>query len=89
MKNLLLVSLLLNGCSYVPHPKGYVCVEKPPIKVTYIDYHKDITAKTVHDMMNDTKAFKWQPSTVNEKNEVIVDYNAAGHHSTASTFVVE
>ena len=63
-------------------PKAYVSVEKPPVKVTYIDFHKDITPETVDMMIRHAMRFKYEEMIMNDKNEIIIDYNADAHGSS-------
>ena len=75
----------LAGCSYTPHPKGYVCVSKPPIKITYIDYHKDINACVVNAMIDRAVSVPFQNVKLNERNEVAVSYDVEGTHSSSTS----
>ncbi len=74
--------LLLSGCSYRHKPRGYVCIEKPPIKTTYVDFDKDITPETVRMMMNETHRFTYRDMKLNERNEITVNYSGSVQHGT-------
>ena len=67
---------LIIGCSARHRPKAYVCVEKSPLKVTYIDFHKDITPETVQGLVNSAKTFPYKKMNNNKENIVIIDYDA-------------
>jgi len=83
--------LLVSGCSYKHEPKAYVCIEKPPIKTTYIDFEKDITPETVRMMINETSNFKYQDTSLNDKNEIIIDYNGNVKHEAidSTSFLIQ
>ena len=70
------------GCSHKPQAKGYVCVEKSPIKITYIDYHKEITPNTVRDIVNQAHEFPYKNQKMNENNNVIISYDAKVTHTS-------
>ena len=70
------IAVIIVGCSTKPQPKAYVCIEKSPLKITYIDYHKEITPETVTSMVNQAKSFKYQREHMNHKNEILIDYNS-------------
>ena len=74
----LIVSLYtLTACTLMPHqPKAYVCVEKPPFKVTYIDYHEDISSETVSSMMDKALKVPYQNTLLNNSNSVSISYDA-------------
>ena len=76
---------LLTGCSYRHKPKAYLCIEKPPIKVTYIDFHRDITPQTVDMVMSKTYLFPYQKMKMNNENTVTVSYDAEATHTTSDS----
>ncbi len=78
--------LLLFGCAQ-PQPKGYVSIEKSPIKITYIDYHNDITPYTVQVLVNQVKNVPYKSHDLNEKNEVIIGYSANIDYTKSETTV--
>ena len=80
--SIIFLMILQSGCSYRMKPKAYVCVEKPPIKVTYLDYHKDITPETVGMVIDKTRSFKYQEEPLNERNEISVIYSGTAIHNT-------
>ena len=66
----------LTACAIMPHqPKAYVCVEKPPFKVTYIDYHEDISPGTVSSMMDKAALVPYQNTQLNNSNSVSISYD--------------
>ncbi len=67
----------LTACTLMPHqPKAYVCVEKPPFKVTYIDYDRDISPGTVSSMMDKAIRVPYQNTLLNNANSVNITYDA-------------
>ena len=68
-------SMSLNGCTR-HQPKAYVCVEKAPLKVTYIDYHKDISPATIDMLIQRAKHFKDSDYPLNNSNTVVIGYDA-------------
>ena len=82
---------LMIGCTRHSQPKAYVCVEKPPVKITYIDFHKDITPTTVDMMIRHARFFPYKEMQLNSSNQVIIDYtaNTSEHKSDANSFEVK
>ena len=74
---LIIALQILTACTLMPHqPKAYVCVEKPPFKVTYIDYHEDISSETVSSMMDKALKVPYQNTLLNNSNSVSISYDA-------------
>ena len=65
----------LTGCA--SQPKAYLSVEKSPMKVTYIDYNRDINPKTVAMIVQQVKNTHNSNQKLNEKNEIIISYDAS------------
>ena len=82
---LIFIGLLyvLAGCAYKPQAKGYICIEKTPFKLTYIDYEKEITPDVVHDLVGTAKWFPYKETKLNDKNEVIIGYDATVIHTSS------
>ena len=83
---LIFIALLyvFTACAYKPRAKGYVCIEKPPFKVTYIDYERDITPQTVHNLIGNARWFPYKNTKMNDKNEVVINYDESSCQSSSN-----
>jgi len=80
---LFIISLcILIGCGYKPHPKAYMCISKPPMKITYIDYHRDINACVVNAMISKVADIPYKNIKLNESNTVSINYDVEGTHKS-------
>ncbi len=73
---------IIAGCSFRHQPKAYISIEKQPVKVTYIDYHRDISPSTVDMLMTKVSAVPFRAAQLNKENAVIISYDAEAIHST-------
>jgi hypothetical protein len=73
---LLILAIFFSGCAK-HQPKAWVSVEKPPIRVIYLDYDKDISANTVHCLVEQVKDTKFHGTPFNPSTEIKVstDYD--------------
>ena len=67
----------LTGCLGLYQPKSYVEVTKPPFRVIYIDYHRDVSPDDVDRIMNNMKNVKYHPYRFNDSNDIDIRYNAS------------
>jgi len=77
--------VFLIGCSSkIPQPKAWVSVEKPPVRVIYIDYEKDITADTVHKLTDQVSRVRYEDYKFNDNAIVGISYDvkAIAEHKT-------
>lgn len=66
----------LTGCIRTYHPKAYVEITKPPIRVVYFDYHKDISSVDINAIMDNMNKTKYHSYKFNDTNKIDVNYNA-------------
>ncbi len=85
-------ALAILGCSSRPHyqPKAWVSVTKPPIRIIYMDYEKDITAETVHRLTQQVKDVKYEDYKFNENANISIGFDAEAHssHSDATSVAI-
>ena len=64
------------GCIGMYQPKSYIEVTRPPMRVIYLDYHRDIKAEDVKMIMNNMNKGKYYPYRFNDTNDINVNYDA-------------
>lgn len=72
------------GCTTHREPKAWVSVEKPPIRVIYVDYSSDIQPATVHKITQQVSRLKFEDYDFNENTTIGIDV-AANINSTVVT----
>ena len=85
MIRLILLLPLMTACSFKAQPKAYVCVEKPPLKVTYIDYDRDIATNTVDAIIRHATIVPYKACKLNDRNEVVISYDVKANHTSNSS----
>ena len=80
---------LVIGCSARHQPKAWLSVEKKPLRVIYIDYHKDITPATTQMVMREASRFKFHDTDMNPTPSVVIDYDADVHGSYTNSTSLE
>ena len=85
----LAVAPVLIGCSKAHQPKAWVSVEKPPMRVIYIDYEKDISAATVYNLSNSIRGLPYEDYKFNDSMNVNISYDATASTSTANSLSVD
>ncbi len=84
-------AVILTGCTSRPgyQPKSWVSVTKPPIRVIYMDYEKDIDANTVHRLTEQVKTVPYRDYMFNENANINIGFNAAAHSSHSDTTIID
>ena len=77
--------LLLQGCAQKHEVKSYVSVEKPPIKLTYIDYSRDVTPNDVDKYIHSISKVPYKNIKLNENNIVDIHYSVSTESEHIST----
>jgi hypothetical protein len=60
MKRIFVLIPLLVGCSDKPEVASWVSIEKPPIKIVYVDRDRTITPETVRQLVGQARLFPYE-----------------------------
>ena len=85
---LILLPLVI-GCSQRPQPKAWVSVEKPPMRVIFVDNEHDIHSDTVHRLVNQIKGIKFEDIDFNSETMIGIQYDADWNAHQSSSNSVE
>ena len=83
--------VLLMGCSRPTYkPKAWVSVEKPPMRVIYMDFEKDITPAMVHQLTYQVSQVPYRNYKFNDTASINVGFDATANssHSDSTTINV-
>ena len=84
---LILIVLLyaLTACSYRQEPKGWVSVEKAPMRVIVVDNEHDITPEVIHRLVDQVKSVPYHDYKFNDGVSIGVDYKSSIKHEVIDT----
>jgi hypothetical protein len=80
---------LIIGCSHKPQPKSWVEVVRPPMRVTYIDFAKDIDPKDVHNLSLMMSKMRFYDYKFNDASSLHIDYSAKEDLTTISDHAIK
>jgi hypothetical protein len=66
----------LHGCSHPIKPKAYLQVTKPPLRVTYFDFEKDISPDFVMNLTRQVSGVKYQNYKFNNTQTIDIRWDA-------------
>lgn len=72
---------IITGCTQRAQPKAWLSVEKKPMRVIYVDYHKDITPQTAQNMIDQVSKIPFHDTKIEPMTGIIVDYDDDVHRS--------
>jgi hypothetical protein len=73
--------LLVTGCAQKPEQEGgWISVEKPPIRVVYINKHQSVSPEMVHALVKQVGGFKYENYRFNDG--VSISFDAHAHQSS-------
>ena len=83
----ILAILALQGCASDHQLKSYVSVEKPPMKMTYIDYSQDISPDDVDRYIRAVSLVPYHNVKLNENSNIDIKYNvnASSNHARSTS----
>jgi hypothetical protein len=80
--------MFLFGCSHRPQPKSWVEVVRPPMRVTYIDFAKDIDPNDVHRLSVMMSKMKFHDYQFNNASNLHIDYTGSENLTTVSNHAI-
>ena len=75
---------MIIGCTPKAQPKGWVSVEKPPMRVIVFDNEEDIKQETIRMIMKEVGSQKYESYPFNETTQVGVGFDIGVDHHTSS-----
>jgi len=73
---ILITSLVFTGCSHRNQPKGWLSVEKAPMRVILVDNEKDIDINTVNMVISHFKGVKYEECNFNGDTRIGIMFDA-------------
>ena len=73
---------IIAGCTQHAQPKAWLSVEKKPMRVIYVDYHKDISPETTQMVIDRLTKIPFRETDMDPMTGIVVDYDADTHHSS-------
>ncbi len=87
MYRLIPIVFIVSGCSQHSQPKGWLSVEKSPIRVIIVDNEKDIEPGLIHRVISSVKTTKYEDVDFNENTNIGINFDANAHHSSSNSNV--
>ena len=83
---IILIQLLgiIIGCAPKAQPKGWVSVEKAPMRVIVFDNEADIKTETIRMIMREVGSQKYEKATFNETVQIGAGFDVGVTHHTSS-----
>ena len=73
---IIVACLLFAGCSHRTQPKGWLSVEKAPMRVILVDNEKDIDINTVNMVISHFKGVKYNACSFNSDTKIGIMFDA-------------